>query len=74
MVNVGQSIILVMQLALPSISEQQVIVEFLHHQTAQLDTLTHEAQTAIALLQERRAAMISAAVTGKMDVRAAVAV
>ena len=73
MVNIGQSIILEMQLALPSIAEQQVIVEFLNHQTAQLDTLTQEAQTAIALLQERRTALISAAVTGKMDVRAVVA-
>ena len=71
MVNIGQSIILEMQLALPSIAEQNAIVEFLNHQTTQLDTLTQQAQTAIALLQERRTALISAAVTGKMDVRAA---
>lgn len=33
------------------------------------DTLTAEALRAIALLQERRSALISAAVTGKIDVR-----
>ena len=71
MVNIGQSIILEMDLGLPTFVEQHAIVEFINHQTAQLDTLTQEAQTAIALLQERRTALISAAVTGKMDVRAA---
>ena len=57
----------------PPQAEQQEIIAFLDDQTAQLDTLTQEAQTAIALLQERRTALISAAVTGQMDVRAAVA-
>ena len=37
----------------------------------QLDTLIAEAQRAIALLQERRTALISAAVTGQIDVREA---
>ena len=60
-------------LPLPPINEQAAIIHFLDYQTAQLDTLNQEAQTAIALLQERRTALISAAVTGKMDVRAAVA-
>jgi type I restriction enzyme S subunit len=35
----------------------------------QIDALTTEAQHAIDLLQERRAALISAAVTGQIDVR-----
>lgn len=39
------------------------------HETAHLDTLSETAATAIALLRERRAALISAAVTGKIDVR-----
>jgi|GEM_PF-6250906 len=34
-----------------------------------LDALTAEAERAIELLQERRTALISAAVTGKIDVR-----
>ncbi len=55
--------------ALPSLSEQTVIVEFLKTETAKFDTLTAEAQRAIDLLQERRTALISAAVTGQIDVR-----
>lgn len=53
----------------PPLSEQQTIANFLDTETAKLDTLTAEAQRAIALLQERRTALISAAVTGKIDIR-----
>jgi type I restriction enzyme S subunit len=42
---------------------------FLEQETAKLDTLTAEARSAITLLQERRTALISAAVTGQIDVR-----
>ena len=52
----------------PSI-EQTFIAAFLDSETAKLDTLTTEAQRAIELLKERRTALISAAVTGKIDVR-----
>ena len=45
------------------------IVDFIEGETFKLDTLTAEAQRAIALLQERRTALISAAVTGQIDVR-----
>ncbi len=58
---------------LPPLKEQEKIAAFIAEQLVKFDTLTQEAQTAIALLQERRTALISAAVTGKMDVRAAVA-
>jgi type I restriction enzyme S subunit len=57
----------------PSIPEQREIVDFLDKELSTLDTLTTEAQRAIALLQERRTALISAAVTGQIDVRGAVA-
>lgn len=53
----------------PSFVEQHSIVTFLDNETAKLDTLTTEAKTAITLLQERRTVLISAAVTGKIDVR-----
>jgi type I restriction enzyme, S subunit len=53
----------------PPIEEQQTIATFLDTETAKFDTLTAEANRAIALLQERRSALISAAVTGKIDVR-----
>jgi type I restriction enzyme S subunit len=55
--------------ALPPLSEQLEINDFLHRETGRLDTLTAEAQRAIDLLQERRTALISAAVTGQIDVR-----
>jgi len=48
----------------PPLAEQDGIVAFLTANTAKFDTLTVEAQRAIDLLQERRTALISAAVTG----------
>ena len=56
-------------IALPPLSEQREVVVFIRLETAKLDTLTAEAQRAIDLLQERRTALISAAVTGQIDVR-----
>jgi type I restriction enzyme S subunit len=56
-------------LAVPPLSEQSAIVEFLDAATHSLDALAEEAEKVIALLQERRGALISAAVTGKIDVR-----
>jgi type I restriction enzyme S subunit len=53
----------------PPLDEQREIVDFIDSTTAKFDTLTAEAQRAIDLLQERRTALISAAVTGKIDVR-----
>jgi type I restriction enzyme, S subunit len=53
----------------PSIREQEVISAFLDRETAKLETLIVETQRAINLLKERRTALISAAVTGKIDVR-----
>jgi type I restriction enzyme S subunit len=56
-------------LALPPLSEQRTIVKHLDNACASLDDLIKTAESAITLLQERRAALISAAVTGKIDVR-----
>jgi type I restriction enzyme S subunit len=58
-------------LAVPPIEEQNTTNAFLEAETAKFDTLTAEAQRAIDLLQERRTALISAAVTGQIDVRQA---
>jgi type I restriction enzyme, S subunit len=57
------------KLAIPSTNEQKQISNFIQTEATKFDTLTTEAQRAITLLQERRAALISAAVTGKIDVR-----
>jgi type I restriction enzyme, S subunit len=60
--------------AIPPQSEQRDILAFLDEQTSKLDTLVAEANSAVSLLLERRSALISAAVTGKIDVRDSVAV
>lgn len=57
----------------PPISEQLAIVDYLNAKTIRIDALKSDAEHAIALLKERRTALISAAVTGKIDVRNAVA-
>ena len=54
---------------IPPLSEQFAIVAFLETELLKFDTLAAEAQRAIDLLQERRTALISAAVTGQIDVR-----
>ncbi|HSH26589.1 MAG TPA: hypothetical protein VK972_02290, partial [Wenzhouxiangella sp.] len=54
---------------MPSVDESAQIATFLDQETARIDALVKEAESAIKLLQERRSALISAAVTGKIDVR-----
>lgn len=54
---------------LPEIAEQSKIVAFLCDELGKLDALTEEAERGIACLHERRIALISAAVTGQIDVR-----
>lgn len=57
------------KVGLPGIEEQTQIARFLDQETTKLDALITEAQHAISLIKERRSALISAAVTGKIDVR-----
>jgi type I restriction enzyme, S subunit len=57
----------------PSIEEQLCITGFLATEGGKLDRLRVEAERAIALLKERRSALIAAAVTGQVDVRGKVA-
>ncbi|OXI22523.1 restriction endonuclease subunit S [Burkholderia sp. AU15512] len=59
-------------LAVPPMCEQEDLLAFLDEETSKLDQLKSEAGRAIDLLKERRSALISAAVTGKIDVRNAV--
>ena len=59
--------------AVPPILEQQIIADVLDRETANLDTLTAKVNKAIERLQEYRTALITAAVTGKIDVRGAIA-
>jgi type I restriction enzyme S subunit len=53
----------------PPLTEQTAIAAYLGQELSKFDTLTAETQRAIDLLQERRTALISAAVTGQIDVR-----
>lgn len=56
----------------PEDGECAEICVYLDAETAQLDAATTDAREAITLTKERRAALISAAVTGKIDVRGSV--
>ena len=55
--------------AFPPLSEQTKIATFLDRETAKIDRLVAEQRRLIELLQERRTALISAAVTGQIDLR-----
>lgn len=57
----------------PSGEEQQEIVQFLDTETAKIDVLIAKIREAIKHLKELRTALISAAVTGKIDVREEIA-
>ncbi|MFP9229991.1 restriction endonuclease subunit S [Pectobacterium cacticida] len=53
----------------PSLSEQIEIVDYIQNCNSKFDVLETYSEEAIKYLQERRTALISAAVTGKIDVR-----
>lgn len=53
----------------PSLGEQKEIAEFINIKLSQMKKLESKARKAIDLMQERRTALISSAVTGKIDVR-----
>ncbi|KIZ33551.1 restriction endonuclease subunit S [Stutzerimonas stutzeri] len=56
-----------LKLCLPSASEQSQIARFLDHETARIDALIEEQQRLIALLKEKRQAVISHVVTKGLD-------
>jgi type I restriction enzyme S subunit len=60
-----------MFIGFPLIPEQESIVNYLDTETVKLDTLIKKAKRSIELAKEHRTALISAAVTGKIDVREA---
>ncbi|WP_231919693.1 restriction endonuclease subunit S [Microbacterium paraoxydans] len=59
----------VLRIPIPPSDYQHRIADYLDHETAELDATIADASEAIALSKERRAALISAAVTGKIDAR-----
>jgi type I restriction enzyme S subunit len=54
---------------IPPLKEQQLIVEYLEVALNKFQSLIDEANTNINLLKERRSALITASVTGQIDVR-----
>jgi len=58
-------------IAHPDVSEQSEIAGYLDEKTAKIDELIAKTERFIELSKERRSALITAAVTGQIDVRAA---
>src|SRR5690606_27108042 len=69
--TIGMPDIRKLAIALPSLAEQNAIVLHARHVSERLKVSISTATSTITLLQERRAALISAAVTGKIAVREA---
>lgn len=57
------------KLPLPKPDEQRHIAKFLDQETARIDALAKKTEHSVTLLKERRAAFITAAVTGQIDLR-----
>ena len=53
----------------PPLSEQEKAIDYIQSKTRRIDGLIEETKTSIDLLKEHRTALISAAVTGKIDLR-----
>lgn len=56
------------KVCVPPLNEQRAIVVYIKEKTAKLDELYSATERTIALLKERRSALIAAAVTGQIDV------
>lgn len=67
--SLSQDLLKRLPVPLPPENEQLEIAEYLEAKSRVFSRLTSNAETAIQLLKERRTALISAAVTGKIDVR-----
>lgn len=67
--SLSQDLLKKLSVPVPQSKEQLDISSYLDSFAKQIDSLVEQAHTAIKLLSERRSALISAAVTGKIDVR-----
>ncbi|MBL1275063.1 MAG: restriction endonuclease subunit S, partial [Ectothiorhodospiraceae bacterium] len=71
--NITKGAVIGFRFALPPLKEQEAITGFISEKVNKLDELVLKSKFAIELIKERRTALISAAVTGKIDVRGWVA-
>lgn len=67
--NFGPSHLSQLLVSVPPLTEQQAIAQFLDRETAKIDTLVTKTRISIDKLKEYRTSLISAAVTGKIDIR-----
>ncbi len=67
--NISQEIIASLRIPVPPVNEQHAVCEFLDRETTRIDALIAKVETSITLLKERRSALITAAVTGQIDLR-----
>jgi type I restriction enzyme S subunit len=67
--NINQDIVRSLRISIPEVDEQIEIVEHLSKILDELEGLLRLSDRQVLLLQERRSALISAAVTGQIDVR-----
>jgi len=61
------------EVPIPPVEEQARIADYLDAQTEKIDALVAEAEGIVAVAKERRSALITAAVTGQIDVLGEVA-
>lgn len=73
MATIDQDKIKSLEIPLPPLADQNKITEYLDNQTVIIDNVAKKIRESIDKLQEYRASLISAAVTGKIDVREEVA-
>jgi len=71
--NLSQNDLRKIQLPIPPLPEQRAIADFLDRQTAKIDRMVSLEEAVIGRMQEYRSALITATVTGKIDVRRLVA-
>ncbi len=67
--NIGREEVGGISISLAAAVEQEAIADFLDRKTTTIDALVAKVETALGILKEYRTALITAAVTGKIDVR-----
>ena len=67
--NIGMGVLSNINIICPTLIEQQKIVDYLDKETKKIDQITESTTKIITKLQEYRSALITQAVTGKIDVR-----
>lgn len=67
--TIGMGDLKAFRIPLPPLEEQRRIVAYLDDETVKIDALIAETERFIELALERRSALVTAAVTGQIDVR-----